>query len=75
MQKRDILREVFTAAEAAELWGLDITTIKKACAGQKGILPIFTARECRKSRGTWLVTKAAMEKKYGAMPEKQEGER
>jgi DNA-directed RNA polymerase specialized sigma24 family protein len=53
----NILNEVLTAAEAAELYKLDTTTIKKAC--QQGRLI------CRKAKGTWLVTRKEMEEKYG----------
>jgi hypothetical protein len=55
----NILNEVLTAAEAAELYKLDPTTIKKAC--QQGRLI------CRKSKGTWLVTKKEMEERYGVV--------
>lgn len=53
----NILDEVLTATEAAELYKLDLTTVKKAC--QQGRI------ECRKAKGTWLVTRQAMEEKYG----------
>jgi len=56
-----ILEQVFTATEAAQLWGLDASTVKRAC--QKGRL------ECRKSAGTWLVTKESMKKAYGDQKE------
>lgn len=53
----EILNEVMTAAEAAELWSLDASTIKKACLDGR--------IECRKSKGTWLVARAGLEKLYG----------
>ena len=46
-------------------YGVPATTIKSACAGQKGNSPAFTEYECRKSGKTWLVTKAGMDRLYG----------
>jgi excisionase family DNA binding protein len=54
------LNEVLTAAEAAALWGLDDSTVKKAC--QKGRI------EARKSGRVWLITRTDMEKVYGPQP-------
>ena len=54
------LIEVFTATEAAQLWGLDASTVKKACQQNR--------TECKKSAGTWLVTRSGMEKLYGSQP-------
>lgn len=48
------------ATEAATLWGLEASTVKRAC--QQGRMP------ARKSGGTWLVTKAGMERVYGPQP-------
>lgn len=59
--------DVMTAAEAAERWGLSSTTVKQACSGQKNTPPRFTEDECRKSKGTWLVTRAGMERLYGKL--------
>ncbi len=56
----DVLKEVLTAAEAADLWNMDVSTVKKACNTNR--------IECRKSKGTWLVTKKGMEQLYGEMP-------
>lgn len=57
--------EVLTVSEAAEMWGLAVNTIKCSCTGQKGLPPRFTEDECRKSKGTWLVTKEGMQRLYG----------
>lgn len=57
--------DVLTASEAAELYNLNDATLRKACAGQKGLPPIFTSEECRKSGRTWLILKSAMERIYG----------
>lgn len=59
---------VYTASEAAELWEVGEATVKQACSGQKGYPPRFFPEECRKSKGTWLVSKAGMERLYGLMP-------
>jgi hypothetical protein len=56
----EIFNKVLTASEAAELWGLDPSTVKRAC--QQGR---FTASEARKSGGTWLVTVEGMKRVYG----------
>ncbi len=62
----EVLSEVITASEAAKMWGLDVSTVKKAC--QQGRI------ECRKSSGTWLVTCSGMEKLYGLQPQKAPGD-
>lgn len=54
------LTDILTASEAARLWQLDESTVKKAC--QQGR---FTEDEARKSGGTWMVTRAGMERVYG----------
>jgi predicted transcriptional regulator of viral defense system len=65
------INDVFTAAEAAELWGLARETVKKACSGQKGCPPRFKPGEYRKTagvRGDYLVTRAGMIRLYGMPP-------
>lgn len=59
------LEEVMTAAEAAELWGISPRVVQKACTGQNGYPPRFTASEARKAGRIWLVTRAGMERVYG----------
>lgn len=59
------LKEVLTAAEAAEKWGLSPITVRQACTGYKKATPRFTENEARKAAGTWLVTRAGMERLYG----------
>ena len=59
------LEDIMTTAEAAERWGVDASTLKKACTGQRGYPPRFTTEECRKSGKIWLVTRAGMERLYG----------
>ena len=58
-----MINEILTAVEAAALWGLEASTIKRAC--QQGR---FAPEEARKSEGTWLVTKEGMERLYGKKP-------
>lgn len=53
---------VLTAPEAADLWVLDDSTVKKAC--QQGR---FEPHEARKSAGTWLVTVEGMKRVFGPM--------
>ena len=53
----NILDEVLTAPEAEQLWGLSVGTVRAACG--RGIIT------CRKSGGTWLVTRQTMEAHYG----------
>ncbi|HCT30301.1 MAG TPA: hypothetical protein DIW31_06125 [Bacteroidales bacterium] len=60
----NIAGKVVTASEAAELWGFDVSTVKRAC--QQGR---FHQHEARKSGGTWLVTLVGMERVYGPKPE------
>ena len=54
------ITDTMTAAEAAIVWGLDRSTVKKAC--QQGR---FTTEECRKSGKNWIVTTDGMERVYG----------
>lgn len=49
-----------TAVEAAEQWGFEESTVKRAC--QQGR---FHPWEARKSGRVWLVTTAGMERLYG----------
>lgn len=57
--------DVMTSTEAAERWNISPATVKHACTGQKGLPPRLTDDECRKSKGTWLVTRQGMERLYG----------
>ena len=56
--------DVMTAAEAAERWKISPVTVKQACSGQRNTPPRFTQNECRKAKGTWLVTRQGMERLY-----------
>lgn len=54
------IKDIMTVAEATELWKLGKSTIRKAIERER-----FTCLECRKSNGTWLVTKVGMERLFG----------
>lgn len=62
----DALNNVLTVKEASDAWGLAPSTLVSACKGQKGGKPKFTEKECRQSGKTWLITKGAMQRVYGA---------
>ena len=59
--------DVMTSAEAAERWKISPVTVKQACSGQRNTPPRFTSDECRKAKGTWLVSRQGMERLYGAV--------
>jgi len=61
------LDEVLTATEAEQLWGLSVGTVRAACG--RGVIV------CRKSGGTWLVTRQTMEAHYGECPDKEQIDR
>lgn len=58
------LDDVLTVSEASQLYGVDVSTLRRACTGQKGYAPIFHNGECRQSGKTWLITKQALERAY-----------
>ena len=61
------LNEVLTLKEAADLWRLNPSTLRYALQGS-GEARKYRFRvgvDYRKSGGTWLVTRAAMKKRYG----------
>ena len=60
-----VIEEVMTTKEAAQKGGKVQAVIQQNCLGQKGLPPRFTEDECRKSGGTWLVTKSGMIRLYG----------
>lgn len=59
------LEEVMTAAEAAELWGKDPSTVQNACSGYRKAPPRFLPTEARKAGRIWLVTRAGMIRVFG----------
>lgn len=58
------LDDVLTVSEASQLYGVDVSTLRRACTGQKGYPPLFKAGEFRQSAKTWLITRSAMERVY-----------
>ena len=63
------LEDVLTASEAANLYGMDESTLRRACSGQKGYPPRFHDGEFRKSGRVWLITRGAMDRVYGRKTE------
>lgn len=61
------INDVLTTIEAAKMWNLEESTVKRAC--QRGV---FTSEEARKEvngpRGRWIVTVSGMERVYGKKP-------
>lgn len=54
------IHDVLTAPEAAKLWCLDESTVKKACQAGR-----FSTKEARKTGKVWLITVSGMERLYG----------
>ena len=65
MQELTTLDEVLTVSEAARMWSLEDSTIKKRCESGR-----FAPGEYRKADRNWLMLRSAMERVYG--PEKLE---
>lgn len=57
--------EVYSIGEASEMWGVNRSTLKFACTGQKGNPPRFFKDECRKSGSVWLISYEGMKRLYG----------
>ena len=55
-----MLDNILTFGEAAKLWGLDSSSLRKSVERGR-----FLENEIRKSANTWLVTREAMERLYG----------
>ncbi len=60
-----MLKGVMTLKEASVRWGVAITTLQCAMAGQKQFPPRFKETEANKSEGTWLVSEEGMKRLYG----------
>ncbi|HEY9059368.1 MULTISPECIES: helix-turn-helix domain-containing protein [Pseudobacteroides] len=56
-----IISEVLTFSEAAEIWGIDPSTLRHKVTGEK----LIEGVDYRKSGKVWLITMNAMEKLYG----------
>lgn len=56
------VNQVLTISEASEIWGKEVSTLRRVFANDKS----FKAGiDVRKSGKTWLVTRSAMERVYG----------
>lgn len=67
------LKDVLTAKEAEQLWGLQDGTVRSSC--RRGRLNRFIKYgQVRKSGSTWLITKEVMEQVYGKSKEEKEME-
>lgn len=61
-EKSDAFSQILTFSEAGELWGLADSTLRVARLEGR-----FRDDEIKKSGGTWLVTRQAMERMYGGL--------
>lgn len=57
----NILKQIYTFAEASEIWGLDRSTLRKAVVSGR----LKEGIDYRKSGRTNIITKEAMEREYG----------
>ena len=64
------LDDVLTVSEASQLYDVDVSTLRRACTGQKGYPPLFKSGEFRQSAKTWLITRSAMERVYSKKHDK-----
>ena len=55
------LNDILTFAEAAEIWGIDSSTLRHLATKDK----LKEGTDYRKSGKVWLITKEAMERLYG----------
>lgn len=70
-EDKQMINEVLTFAEAAELWGLSMGTLRMRLS--KGYMgDLIEGVDYRKSGKVWLITKDAMVKLYGPIKKDQE---
>lgn len=62
---KSLLSQVLTAREADEEWGMASGTVRRDCNRGR-----FYAEEVKKSAGTWLITRQALSRVYGASKKK-----
>ena len=62
---KNVLNEVITAAEAAQMWNLSPITVRHACSGYAKAPAKFTSIEARKSGNTWLISVEGMTRVFG----------
>lgn len=57
-----MINEVLTIAEASKIWRKEVSTLRRVFMNN---VSFKQGKDCRKSEGTWLVTREAMERVYG----------
>lgn len=63
---KEIINEVLSLEEAAEIWGKSTDSLRQACIPRNGKPPRFQIGiEARQSKRIWLVTRAGMVRLYG----------
>lgn len=64
---------IMTVKEASERWGVSVRPIIARCAGEVSVPELnFSADEARAADGTYLITKAGMERCFGPESPKRE---
>lgn len=67
----EIINEILTLEEAAEIWCKNTDSLRQACIERQGRPPRFKIGiEARQSKRIWLVTREGMERLYGK-PQKE----
>lgn len=61
-----ISNNVYSVSDAAALWGLDTSTIRRAIKDGR----LMQKRDCHKIGNQWIITKEAMYRLYGTLKEK-----
>jgi excisionase family DNA binding protein len=59
----NVLEDVLTIREVAQRWGLHPTTVRRAI--DAGRLPLTARKSPDDVRGTWLITRASVERRWG----------
>lgn len=64
----NVFNDLYSLKEAADLWHLEESTIRKAIANNKFI----NNKDVRKFGKQWVISKKAMEREYGVLTNKEE---
>lgn len=62
---QNVLNQVLTAAEAAQIWNMSPITVRQACTGYSKAQAKFTSAEARKSGNIWLISVEGMKRVFG----------